>query len=100
MWLIFDGNGATATNFQVESTAGTPGIEYTVEAFNWVTGTYDVVGTQVEGFNVDQLQQFAITPADHVDTNGDLRSRVGWRQVGFVLNFPWQVRIDQAIWTQ
>ena len=100
VWLIFDGNGAGATGFQVESNAGTPGLEYTVEAFNFGSNAFEVVGTQLESFNMDQVQQFAITPADHVDANGDVRSRVGWRQVGFIINFPWVVNVDQVFWTQ
>ena len=100
VWLIFDGNGAGATEFQIESNAGTPGLEYTVEAFNWAANTFDIVGMQTETFNNDQVQQFAIVPADHVNANGDVRSRVGWRQAGFTINFPWEVRVDQVLWNQ
>ena len=100
VWLIFDGNGAEAAGIQVESSAGTPGLEYTVEAFNWAAGAYDIVGVQAELFNADQTVPFAITPDDHIDTNGDIRTRVGWRRVGFTINFPWQVNVDQVIWTQ
>ena len=99
VWLIFDGNGSAA-EIRVESNANTPGLEYTVEAFNWNAGSYDVVGIQTESFNTDQVVQFAITPADHVDSGGDVRTRVGWRQVGFTILFPWQVNVDQVVWTQ
>ena len=100
IWLIFDGNGPAATNVQIESTADTTGLTYTVEAFNWASGQYDVIGIQSETFNSDQILQFAIVPDDHIDTDGDLRTRVGWRQTGFALLFPWSVNVDQLIWTQ
>ena len=100
VWLIFDANDAAATGIRVESSAGTPGLEYTVEAFNWAANGYDVLATQVELFNNDQVVDFAITPADHVDTNGDIRTRLGWRRVGFTITFPWQVNVDQVVWTQ
>ena len=100
VWLIFDANDADAAGVRVESSAGTPGLEYTVEAFNWAANGYDVLATQVELFNNDQVVDFAITPADHVDTNGDIRTRLGWRRVGFTINFPWQVNIDQVVWTR
>jgi len=37
--------------------------------------------------------------ADHVRA-GDSRvqARVGWRTSGFMLVFPWEVRIDQMAW--
>lgn len=100
VWLIFDSNGAGATGVRVESSAGTPGLEYTVEAFNWAAGMYDIVGTQTELFGTDQVVNFPIVPADHVDTNGDLRTRIGWRRAGFTINFPWEVNVDQVVWTQ
>ena len=99
VWLIFDGNAPSASVFLLESSAGTPGLEYTVEAMNFATGMLEVIGTQSEAFNVDQVLTFAVT-ADNIDTNGDTQSRVGWRQVGFTLNFPWQVNVDQVGWNQ
>lgn len=100
VWLIFDANGPGATGVQIESSAGTPGLEYTVEAFNFAAGMYDIVGTQTELFGTDQVVNFPIVPADHIDTNGDVRTRVGWRRAGFTINFPWQVNVDQVVWTE
>ena len=100
VWLIFDGNANAAMNFQIESQAGTPGLEYSVEAWNWANGSYDQVATQSESFNSDQVVAFAIAPADHIDAGGNVRSRVGWRQVGFTINFPWEVRVDQIGWNK
>ena len=98
VWLIFDGNLASASSFEVESSAGTPGLTYTAEAFNWTTGAYEVIGTQDESFNSDAVFEFPIA-ATHVDTDGSVRSRVGWRQTGFTLNFPWSVSVDQISWS-
>lgn len=100
VWLIFDANAASATEIQVESNANTPGLEYTVEAFNWANNAFDVIDTQAESFNTDQVATFPIVGADHVDVNGDVRSRIGWRQAGFTITFPWEVRVDQAGWNQ
>ena len=100
VWIEFFANAPTAINFRVESSAGTPGIEHTVEAFNFANGSYDIIGVQTESFNVDQVVEFPVVPADHIDANGDVQSRVGWRQVGFTLNFPWTINVDQTGWTQ
>ena len=95
VWLIFDAVAANATSFSVESNAGTPGLTYTVEAFNWAANGYDEIGTQMEAFGTDQTATFTIVPADHVDGAGNVRARVGWRRTSFTINFPWEVRVDQ-----
>ena len=100
VWLIFDAVAAGATNFSVESTAGTPGLTYTVEAFNWANNAYDEIGVMVETFNNDTVETFNVVTADHIDTGGEVRSRVGWRQTGFTINFPWVVNVDQTGWNQ
>ena len=94
VWLVFDAVAAGTTDFSIESQAGTPGLTYTAEAWNWNTNSYDELGTQDEQFNADQTVTFAITPADHVDGSGNVRARVGWRKTGFTINFPWEVRVD------
>ena len=84
--------------FNQTVTANTPGLEYTVEAFNWDSGSYDVVGVQTETFNTDQL--FPIFAEDHVSSSCDLRTRVGSRRVGFTILFPWQIQVYHAVWTE
>ena len=100
VWLIFDGVAPDATSIRVESSAGTPGLEYTVEAFNWATGEFEEIGVQTELFNNDEVIDFPIVAADHIDAGGEVRTRVGWRLVGFSINFPWQVNVDQVGWNQ
>ena len=100
VWLIFDGVASSATSFRVESSAGTPGLTYTVEAFNWTSRQFEEIGTQAEGFNSDNVIDFPIVAADHVDTGGQVRTRVGWRRTGFTINFPWEVNVDQVGWNQ
>ena len=100
VWLIFDAVAAGATSFRVESTAGTPGLTYTVEAFNWAAGSFEEIGSLGESFNSETVETFNIVAADHIDVGGEVRGRVGWRQTGFTLNFPWDVRVDQTGWNQ
>ena len=101
VWLVFDATAGGATAFRCESSAGTPGLEYTAEAWNWNTHSYDVIGVQAEAFNTDQIVEFNITPADHIDsTTNAVRGRVGWRKAGFTINFPWTANVDQCGWVQ
>ena len=100
VWLIFDAVANDPAELLVESSANTPGLASTVEAFNWSTSSYDVIGVTPESFNSDATNEYEIDPEVHVDAGGEVRSRVGWRQVGFTLLFPWQVRVDQVAWVQ
>lgn len=100
VWLIFDAVAAGATDFLIESNAGTPGLSYTVEAFNWAIADFDVISVEDETFNTDSVNTFAIVAADHIDSGGEVRARVGWRQTGFTINFPWVVNVDQVGWEQ
>lgn len=97
VWVEFFGTAPNSNLVNVESQAGTPGLTYTVEAWNWTLSAYEEIGAQAEQFNVDQTGNFPMIP-DHVDSDGSVRTRVGWRQTGFTINFPWEVRIDQVIW--
>ena len=97
VWIRFEANAPSASQFVVESQAGTPGLTLTVEAWNFTNSSYDNLGEFAEGFNSDSTSTVALT-ADHIDSSGNVQSRVGWRRTGFTINFPWEVRIDLAGW--
>ena len=98
VWLEFEGVlAAEDYQLRIESQANTPGLEYTAEMFNWTSTSYETVGVLAESFNQDSIETYSILP-EHVDGSGDVRTRVGWRAVGFTLVFPWQVRVDQIGW--
>ena len=99
VWLIFDANAPEAFEFVLESTANTPGLTCTIEAWNWNSNSYEVVDMAGETFNSDTQKTYTIN-ADHIDGNGDVRTRVGWRKTGFTLLFPWTVSVDLAGWDQ
>ena len=96
IWLIFDGDVGFAqpANFVFEARTNTPGLSYTIEAFNWNDNTYEVLGSGSQSFNIDEIVTFEIDPVDHVDVNGEVRARLGWRKTGFTIVSPWQVEVD------
>ena len=103
VWLIFDGSfGSTPSSLSiiVESNANTPGLSVATEAFNFVTGAFDEVDVRDENFNADSVKTIDISSgiANFVDPSGAVRTRIGWRQTGFTLLFPWEARLDQAVW--
>ena len=104
VWLIADGtlpNSSPGTlTFRRESNAGTPGLSVRTEAFNWNTNMYEELDETAEVFNTDAVVDVNLTSgiSDYVDQAGAVRARIGWRQVGFVLNFPWEARVDLLGW--
>lgn len=86
-----------STSISITSQAGTPGLTYTVEHRNYTTGQRDVIGTKIESFNVNQTVTWPLS-SDHVDSNGDVESRIGWRRTGLTINYPHEVRIDDISW--
>jgi hypothetical protein len=100
VWVEFQGNVGGSGDFDltVESQAGTPGLNYTVEMWNFNTNSYDVVGVSDESFNNDTVESYPIVPQDHVSSSGDVETRIGWRKIGFTINFPWETRLDQIGW--
>ena len=106
VWLIFDaalaGDAPSSLVFDRESSAGTPGLTVTTEAFNWITNAFEVVDATNEVFMNDTVVSVDLSGgvSDFVEPGtGNVRSRVGWRQTGFTINFPWEARIDQISWT-
>ena len=106
VWLIFDttlsSDSPGSLELVMESQAGTPGLTGTLEAFNWNSNAYDIVDVSAASFNVDTVVTVDLSSgiSNYVQTSsGAVRSRIGWRQTGFTLNFPWEVRLDQFVWT-
>ena len=104
VWLVFDANTTASPDrfgLLFESSASTPSIETTLECWNWNTNEYEVVASEAESFNNDRVRYVELTPslADFLHTpSGNVRSRMGWRANGFLLSYPWEVRIDQLVW--
>ena len=69
--------------------------------FNFTTGAFEVVDTVSESFNTESVVEVDLTQGITLyvesGSNGTL-ARVGWRQTGFALVFPWEARIDRLVW--
>ena len=101
-WVEFFGTATNAISISVESQAGTPGLTGTLEAFNWNSDTYDVIDVSNANFNTDTVVSVDLSSdvSDYVQSGtGAVRSRIGWRRTGFTVVFPWEVRLDQLVWT-
>ena len=106
VWLIFDASlsndSPNSLELVLESQAGTPGLTGTLEAFNWISNAYEIVDETPASFNNDTEVSVDLNSGigKYVQAGtGAVRSRIGWRQTGFTINFPWEVRLDQLVWT-
>ncbi len=85
----------------MESNAGTPGLTHTLEAWNWTSSSYDVIDVSTASFNNDVVVTVDLSSgiSDYAQAGtGAVRTRVGWRKTGLVINYPWEVRLDQLVW--
>ena len=105
VWLIFGGtlpsDLPTSLSVTLEASANTPGLTQTIEMFNWGTGQYEEVDASGASFNVDSTVTVDVSASilNYVEFGtGAVRSRIGWRQTGIILLFPWTVCIDQVAW--
>ena len=96
--FFFDFDIGNEIGIVVESQANTPGLTLTVEEFNFSNNSYEVIGEVSESFGEDTERFFAAT--GHESSTGESRFRLGWRQTGIVLLFPWEVQIDQVLWSR
>jgi hypothetical protein len=106
VWIEFEGTLPTdsPTSFSVtmEASANTPNIAQTIEALNWLTGQYEQVDSQAASFNNDSVVTVDLTAdiVKYVESGtGAVKTRMGWKSGGLVLQFPWTICIDQVVWT-
>ena len=105
VWLIFDatvnGTSPSSLTLNIEGNANTPGLTQSVEAFDWTAGSYVEVGNEASAFNNDSVQTIDLTSGiqQWIDNQTSaVRTRLGWRQTGFVILFPWTASLDHIEW--
>ena len=105
VWLEFEtvatSGHPNGLRFEMESNVSTPNLEQTVEFYNEATDEFDVVSVGTGSFNADSVISVDYDGGDlfrYLDSNQTMRTRVSWRGVGFLINFPWTVSIDRVGW--
>ena len=94
VWLIFDYAATGSGEVQVTSNAGTPGLTMTVEYAD-AAGSFGAIDSQSLGTAAESFNSFTTETFSLAGITTD-RIRVGWRQTGFIINFPWEVRVDSV----
>lgn len=106
VWIEFDANLSSddpvGLETLFETSANTPGLTQTVEVLNWTTNQFELVDSRDASFNSDAVITVDLTSGilDYVEEgSAALQVRVGFRQTGFTLLFPWTTCIDQVQWS-
>ena len=85
--------------FMVESSAGTPGLTGVIQTRNYSTGFFDTLASFDAPFNADSVMTVVLTD-EHFDPDTlEVLGRLTWWPTGFLLNDPWEVRLDHAFWS-
>jgi hypothetical protein len=90
----------TRLEFAIEFNASSASIRQTIELFNFNTQLYELVDTR-QATTADVIALVAITsnPGRFVSSAGIMRTRIRYRAIGPVLQFPWRARLDHVRWT-
>jgi len=79
---------------KVEAKASTPGLTRWEDVWNYSTGTWDEIGSQLETV-ADVTANLSVPAAgSYTDGNGQLKIRVSWKQTGPVTHLPWTTSVD------
>ena len=105
VWLEFTGtsptDGPASLSFKIESHADTVGIGKSIEFYNYLSGSYEMVHSAAEttADSVVAIQVDGDISRFVESGTGQLKVRLGWLTQGPVLLFPWTISLDQLNWT-
>lgn len=92
------GNNPNMLKMVVESHANQSNIRETIETYDFNAAAYETLNQTVIS-TADVSRTLDITnPAQHVGPGNEVRTRISYRAVGPVLNYPWRAYLDEATW--
>ena len=92
--VVSDPVNTQEMTISLETNTSTPGLSMMVEVFDQQNNNYQIVealGSHVFG---TQTTSITLTNPDYLNAAGELKTRVGFRQTGFTIQFPWTVGYD------
>lgn len=102
--LVLNGTSPVLTttelHFPVEANANQANIRQTIELFNYQTSSYEQMDSRIAA-TTDSLVDVIVStnPSRFINSStGALRARISYKAAGPVLNYPWLVGIDRAVW--
>ena len=103
--IVFTEIANPATDFlslQVESSTDTPGLNSRIEVFNFVSNEFEVLDNRAAAFDDDETVKVTMPgiASQYIDpSTGNAITRLTWRNAGPNLRSPWNVAIDNVVWS-
>jgi WD40 repeat protein len=87
--------------FKLEARASGPNLGQKVQLFNYATNAWEQVNFRTATTSDSVATITVSAPASRFvnPSDGQMKARVSYKATGPILSYPWQVRIDQAVWT-
>jgi hypothetical protein len=105
VWVEFEftlpSNNPQTALFKFESRASTPGLRQTIEVYSWFSDEFWQLDVRDASFNEDStfVINLITDTFSYIDPDtGRVRIRVGWKAQGLVLQYPWEIGIDEIVW--
>lgn len=88
-----------ALGFRLEGHVSVGNLTQQIMMYNFTTNQWDLIDSRAASVTETVLDVQVSNPASYIEP-GTRRVRVllAWKSAGPVLIYPWQVRIDQAVW--
>ncbi len=89
----------TALGFRLEGHVSVGNLTQEILVYNFTTNRWDLIDSRPASVTETVVDVQVSNPASYVEPGtGRVRALLTWKPAGPVLVYPWQVRIDQAVW--
>ena len=92
--VVSDPANTQEMTISLETNTSTPGLSMMVEVFDQQNNNYQIVEALGSHAFGTQTTSITLTNPDYLNAAGELKTRVGFRQTGFTIQFPWTVGYD------
>ena len=71
-----------------------------MQIFNFNSEEFVTVDVSMASFNVDAVftYDFSGGMLQYLGDSDEVKAQMSWKQAGFIINYPWEVRVDKFGW--
>ncbi len=91
----------TKLKFRIEAQANQVNLSQKISLFDFTLGTYVDADTRPVTLTDSKVEVTVTSNAAHYVEMGTnrVRARANYKAAGPILSYPWQIRVDQTVWT-
>ncbi|MCH7527521.1 MAG: hypothetical protein IID39_08795 [Planctomycetes bacterium] len=106
VWLELTGRSPSGSPselaFTLETRVDTPGVTQTISLFNYDAGEFEEIDSRTASFNNDSTVEIVVggDPSRFIKSDTlEMKAELTWKPGPLVILFPWNIGIDQAVWS-